>query len=63
MNDSIVSLGPRQSTACAPAYLLRITILWLRPIEVSSWDGETLRLRAPNSYVRVWFESQSLAGS
>jgi len=35
---------------------------WLRPIEVSSWEGETLRLRAPNSFVRVWFESHFLAG-
>ena len=31
--------------------------MWVRPIEISSWEGETLRLRAPNSYVRVWFES------
>jgi chromosomal replication initiator protein len=25
-----------------------------------SWDGATLRLRAPNSYVRLWFESNFL---
>ena len=31
--------------------------MWLRPIEVTSWDGALLRLRAPNSYVRLWFES------
>lgn len=30
--------------------------MWLRPIEVTSWDGSLLRLRAPNSYVRLWFE-------
>ena len=30
--------------------------MWLRPIEVTSWDGALLRLRAPNSYVRIWFE-------
>ena len=36
--------------------------MWLRPIEVSSWEGATLKLRAPNSYVRVWFESHFLAG-
>jgi len=30
--------------------------MWLRPIEVTSWDGSILRLRAPNSYVRSWFE-------
>ena len=30
--------------------------MWVRPIEISSWEGEMLRLRAPNSYVRVWFE-------
>src|SRR5690348_5615366 len=35
--------------------------MWLRPIEVTSWDGSTLRLRAPNSYVRVWFESNFLS--
>ncbi|HEY5947517.1 MAG TPA: chromosomal replication initiator protein DnaA [Kofleriaceae bacterium] len=34
--------------------------MWLRPIEVTSWDGNTLRLRAPNSYVRIWFESNFL---
>ncbi len=31
--------------------------MWLRPIEVMSWDGGLLRLRAPNSYVRLWFET------
>src|SRR5262245_36781479 len=31
--------------------------MWLEPIEVRSFDGSTLRLRAPNSYVRNWFES------
>ncbi len=35
--------------------------MWLRPIEVASWDGSTLRLRAPNSYVRLWFESNFLS--
>ena len=35
--------------------------MWLRPIELKSWDGETLRLRAPNSYVRIWFESNFLS--
>jgi len=34
--------------------------MWLRPIELTSFDGSTLRLRAPNSYVRVWFESNFL---
>jgi chromosomal replication initiator protein len=34
--------------------------MWLRPIELSSFDGATLRLRAPNSYVRLWFESNFL---
>ncbi len=36
--------------------------MWLRPIELRSFDGSTLRLRAPNSYVRVWFESNFLGG-
>src|SRR4051812_23570579 len=35
--------------------------MWLRPIELKSWDGSTLRLRAPNSYVRIWFESNFLS--
>ena len=35
--------------------------MWLRPIELTSWDGTTLRLRAPNSYVRVWFESNFMS--
>ncbi|MEJ7600141.1 MAG: chromosomal replication initiator protein DnaA [Kofleriaceae bacterium] len=35
--------------------------MWLRPIELLSFDGELLRLRAPNSYVRVWFESNFMA--
>lgn len=35
--------------------------MWLRPIEFTSWDGSTLRLRAPNSYVRIWFESNFLS--
>src|ERR1700733_2534394 len=35
--------------------------MWLRPIELKSWDGATLRLRAPNSYVRLWFESNFLS--
>ncbi len=34
--------------------------MWLRPIELRSWDGSTLRLRAPNSYIRFWFESNFL---
>jgi chromosomal replication initiator protein len=34
--------------------------MWLRPIELTSFDGATLRLRAPNSYVRLWFESNFL---
>ncbi len=34
--------------------------MWLRPIEVRSFDGGILRLRAPNSYVRLWFESNFL---
>ncbi len=34
--------------------------MWLRPIEVRSFDGSTLRLRAPNSYIRSWFETNFL---
>jgi chromosomal replication initiator protein len=35
--------------------------MWLRPIELTSWDGSTLRLRAPNSYVRLWFETNFMS--
>src|ERR1041384_5233733 len=34
--------------------------MWLRPIELLSFDGATLRLHAPNSYIRLWFESNFL---
>src|SRR6266496_2850854 len=34
--------------------------MWLAPIEPISFDGATLRLRAPNSYIRWWFESNFL---
>src|SRR5688500_15091232 len=35
--------------------------MWLRPIELLSFDGAILKLRAPNSYVRLWFESNFLS--
>ncbi len=35
--------------------------LWLRPIECLGIDGDRLRLRAPNHYVKLWFESNYLA--
>jgi chromosomal replication initiator protein len=34
--------------------------MWLRPIECVGEDGSVLQLRAPNSYVRLWFESNYL---
>ncbi|HVV83989.1 MAG TPA: chromosomal replication initiator protein DnaA [Kofleriaceae bacterium] len=34
--------------------------MWLRPIEYVSLDGSVLRLRAPNAYVRLWFENNYL---
>lgn len=34
--------------------------MWLRPIELMSCDGDTLQLRAPNSYIRSWFETNFL---
>jgi chromosomal replication initiator protein len=34
--------------------------MWLRPIECVGQDGAVLQLRAPNSYVRLWFESNYL---
>jgi chromosomal replication initiator protein len=30
--------------------------MWLQPIECQGIEGSTIRLRAPNSYVRSWFE-------
>jgi chromosomal replication initiator protein len=34
--------------------------LWLRPIECLSLDDDLIRLRAPNNYVKLWFESNFL---
>jgi chromosomal replication initiator protein len=34
--------------------------MWLRPIECRGVEGRTVRLRAPNPYVRLWFESNYL---
>jgi chromosomal replication initiator protein len=34
--------------------------MWLKPIECLRVDGQTIHLRAPNPYVRLWFESNYL---
>ena len=34
--------------------------MWLKPIECRSMDEKTIVLRAPNPYVRTWFESNYL---
>ena len=34
--------------------------MWLRPIECTSVDGHVLRLRAPNTFIRRWFENNFL---
>jgi chromosomal replication initiator protein len=34
--------------------------MWLRPIECRRIEGSTVYLRAPNPYVRLWFESNYL---
>jgi chromosomal replication initiator protein len=34
--------------------------MWLRPIECCSIEGDRIVLRAPNQYVRLWFESNYL---
>ena len=34
--------------------------MWLRPIECRAIEGRTIRLRAPNPYVKLWFESNYL---
>lgn len=35
--------------------------LWVAPIEAIGLEGSTLQLRAPNAYVRSWFEAHYLA--
>jgi chromosomal replication initiator protein len=35
--------------------------MWLRPIECARIEGNRLVLRAPNQYVRLWFESNYLS--
>lgn len=37
--------------------------MWLRPIECAAEDGHVLRLRAPNPYVRLWFENNYLGAA
>src|SRR5215475_1412361 len=34
--------------------------MWLRPIECRKIEGDRIILRAPNQYVRLWFESNYL---
>src|SRR5690606_32884134 len=34
--------------------------MWLRPIHYCGLEGQTIRLRAPNPYVRLWFENNYL---
>ena len=34
--------------------------MWLRPIECARIEGTRIVLRAPNQYVRLWFESNYL---
>src|SRR5262249_31822684 len=34
--------------------------MWLRPIECRRIEGDRILLRAPNQYVRLWFESNYL---
>jgi chromosomal replication initiator protein len=34
--------------------------MWLRPIECTAFDGHVLRLRAPNTFIRRWFENNFL---
>src|SRR5215470_17156732 len=34
--------------------------MWLRPIECRKIEGDRILLRAPNQYVRLWFESNYL---
>ena len=32
--------------------------MWLRPIECCAIDGSRITLRAPNRYIKEWFEAQ-----
>ena len=34
--------------------------MWLRPIECTAFDGHVIRLRAPNTFIRRWFENNFL---
>src|SRR5688572_13664526 len=34
--------------------------LWIGPIECRAIDGDRILLRAPNQYVRLWFEQNYL---
>lgn len=34
--------------------------MWIRPLECVGVSDETVRLRAPNAYIRLWFESNFL---
>ncbi|HEY0251271.1 MAG TPA: chromosomal replication initiator protein DnaA [Kofleriaceae bacterium] len=52
-NEAVSRLRPRVSPQNYDAFV--------GPIEVCSWEGDTLRLRAPNSFIRVWFEQNFAA--
>lgn len=56
MNELWSSALRRLSSKIAPQNF----DMWLRPIECASVDGEILHLKAPNPYVRLWFESNYL---
>lgn len=56
MNELWSSALRRLSSQIAPQNF----DMWLRPIECDSIDGDTVHLKVPNPYVRLWFESNYL---
>ena len=56
MNELWNSALRRLSTKIAPQNF----DMWLRPIRCDEIDGQILKLKAPNPYVRLWFESNYL---
>ncbi|RMH40323.1 MAG: chromosomal replication initiator protein DnaA [Deltaproteobacteria bacterium] len=68
VNNSSVSPAAAQARTVWQSALAHLTDkiapqnfdLWLRPIECLEVDGANLVLRAPNQYVRMWFEQNYL---
>ena len=51
-NDALQGLQPRLGEQTYD--------MWLRPIELAAIEDETLRLTAPNRFMKEWFETHYL---